>query len=197
MDKLSVISLFVSTVTAVFVYWQSKSTKKMLQASTILKIQDNSITKNITDKFDNIYCLKTFNSYENFKENTNKIIIEDINEVVSHLDYCAQIVEEGLLPKQMIWNRYFWMYKSCGEKLLPWWIEYKQKNHPRKYNYFKRMCDEVSLVSDAEIKKYDNQKENIYSNQNTIKIFLQESSKIYKMLFVQISGCVNKKFPKQ
>nr|WP_320194267.1 hypothetical protein [uncultured Desulfobacter sp.] len=196
MDKLSTTSLFVSAATAIFVYWQSKTTQKMLQASTILKIQDNSIAKNISDKFDNIYCLKAFNSYENFKENTNENIIKDINEVVTHLNYCAQIVEEGLLPKQMIWNRYFWMYRSCGEKLLPWWIEHKQKNHPRKYSCFKRMCDEVLLVGDSEVKKHDNQKKNIYSNKNTIKKFYKNHQKIYKNLCFLVSGIVNKKFPK-
>ena len=80
---------------------------------------------------------------------------EKILEVVMYLNQCAQIVDDGIIPKQKLWNRLFQMYRISHDKLGDWWIEHYRKDHQRIFSSYKRMCLDISQISRDEIDKFD------------------------------------------
>ncbi|MEM6483931.1 MAG: hypothetical protein AAF662_02940 [Pseudomonadota bacterium] len=64
-------------------------------------------------------------------------------------------MHEGYLDKQLVWNRYFWMYRIAGEKLLPWWLEHHQQAHRKKFSAFQAMCVAVSQVPWEKIEEFE------------------------------------------
>ena len=155
-DQIAAVALFIAIISLVITISQSRISKKTFERDTLLKVQEHAISNDIANKFELIAVLEPYSSYNDFVENTSDQDVKHIQQVVAHLNYCAQLVHEGYLKQQLVWNRYFWMYRICNAKLLPWWICHHQSIHRNRFSNFEKMCSVVSRTSESKITEFDN-----------------------------------------
>jgi hypothetical protein len=67
----------------------------------------------------------------------------------------AVLGEEEYLHIQDAWDVYFWSYRRCHEKLLPWWLAGQRINQPNVFPSFERACKVTSLVSVEQMVAFD------------------------------------------
>lgn len=156
---ISTIALLLSVVGLVLARKGHFLAKEAFKRDTLLKIQEHAIANKISDKFSDVARMKNFTSYDEFFKDSSSVSVSNVEQVVSHLNYCAQLVDEGYLNQQLVWNRYFWMYRISGDKLCDWWLEYHQSIHDNKFINFKRMCSLVCAVPGPIIERFDLEKE--------------------------------------
>jgi len=143
-------------IIGIYIAWSRHSIAKIsFERDTLLKVQDHAVSNEISNKFEMISLLSGYSTYEEFVKNTRKEDVRNIEMVVSHLNYCAQLVDENYLKRQLVWNRYFWMYKISSQKLGGWWLDHHQSIHANKFSNFEHMCELVSLVPDRIVEEFD------------------------------------------
>ena len=152
---LALLAVVNSLTAALIAFVQSRTSRKILMSNTILKLQDNALGNRISGKFERIANLEGINSWGQFVSITSDEDRALIDDVITHLNYCAQIVEEEILPRQMIWNRYFWMYRISYQRLNPWWLAEARKNHPKRYSSFERLANAANAITEEAIERFD------------------------------------------
>lgn len=154
-DQIASIALILSVISVAMSISQTRISRRTFERDTLLKVQEHAISNEIANKFELIASLNPYATYEEFVKEVAEEDIKKIQQVVAHLNYCAQLVHEGYLKKQLVWNRYFWMYRICNEKLIPWWLQHHQSLHPNRFSNFKNMCTSVAQITESEIDAFD------------------------------------------
>lgn len=99
---IAVLAIIISVSAAFIAFLQSRLTRKILMSNTILKLQDNALGNKISEKFERIAKLGDIHTWDEYLSETSEEDRSSIEDVITHLNYCAQIVDEGILPRQMI-----------------------------------------------------------------------------------------------
>lgn len=157
-EIVAVISVLIAVVALLLTLWQNVLTRRAVQSQVLLSLRELAEETDYGRGMPTIIGLKNYNSYSEFVSEESETTQEMIFNTVSFLNFGAHLVEEKLLPRQTLWNFYFWAYRISSEKLLTWWLDGQRENFPRRFATFERMCRNVASIRDEAINKYDRKK---------------------------------------
>ena len=116
-EILTFVSLIAAVLALLLTLWQNILTRKALQAQSLLSLKEME-NENYPMGLYAITSLKSYNSYDEFIQNEPASIQKAIYSTVDYLNFAARLMEEGYLPRQTVWNNYFWAYRKAREKLV-------------------------------------------------------------------------------
>jgi hypothetical protein len=154
-ELVSLISILIAVGALVLTLWQNILTRKAHQATALMSLEQLGIDRNYNQGIELIYGLMNYEDFTSFKQTESEATQSHIFNMVDFLNFAAHLVESGFLPRQSLWNLYFWTYRNCSQKLLPWWLEGQRQNNPQRFAAFERMCWEVGNVSEEAIRNFD------------------------------------------
>ncbi|HEY1387347.1 MAG TPA: hypothetical protein VGF38_02290 [Ktedonobacterales bacterium] len=138
-----------------FSAWQNSLTSRAIRAQSFVNLlaleNDSGFQKGILA----ITSLKPYTSFAEFDAGEDMETKQAIYDAVVFLNFMAVLGEEGYLHIQDAWDVYFWSYRKCFEKLLPWWLEAYRAHQPNVFPSFERTCRVTSLVTTAQIAAFD------------------------------------------
>jgi hypothetical protein len=140
-----------------FSAWQNSLTARAIRAQSFVNLvaleHDSGFQQGILA----ITALKPYTSFAEFDEAEDQETKQAIYNAVVFLNAMAVLGEEGYLHIQDAWDVYFWSYRKCFEKLLPWWLESYRVNQPKVFPSFERACSVTHLVTASQIASFDRQ----------------------------------------
>jgi hypothetical protein len=154
-EVVALISVVIAVAGLFLSLWQNVLTRRAIQAQVLLTLKDLAIEASYPDGIEATINLKSYAGFDSFAKAEPEKTQEVIYSTVDFLNFAAHLVEGKFLPRQTVWNRYFWAYRTCNEKLLTWWLEGQRRSHPRRFSAFESMCQRVSSVSDEAILAFD------------------------------------------
>lgn len=154
-EILSGISVIMALAALLFALWQNLLTRRTLQAQIFLSLRQYGEKAGYSKGIQTIYSLKDYESYNEFANNEDESVKHIIYETVNFLNYTARFSAKKLLPRQYIWDLYFWGYRTCYEKLIPWWLDGIRTQTPRKFNEFEKMCKIIGEISISGIHRFE------------------------------------------
>jgi hypothetical protein len=154
-EFVAIVSVIIAVTALLLTLWQNILTRRAVQSQVLLSIRELAQDSNYNEGMPVITNLKNYDNYDEFVASESKETQKLILDTVSFLNFGAHLVEEKLLPRQSLWNSYFWAYRMSSEKLLTWWLEGQRKNFPRKFSTFERMCRKIASVTEQAIMEYD------------------------------------------
>lgn len=104
-----------------------------------------------------ITSLKPYTSFADFDASEEQETKQAIYDAVGFLNFMAVLGEDGYLHIQDSWDVYFWSYRQCFEKLLPWWLDEYRISQPNVFPSFERACRVTSLVSPTQVAGFERQ----------------------------------------
>lgn len=125
---------------------RAQSFVQLLQLETEAQFQDG--IRAITD-------LREYHNYKEFETEVPDEKKELIYRAVVFLNFMAVLGEERYIQIQDAWNVYFWSYRLCYEKLLPWWLAEQRVHQPNVFPSFERACNVIWQVTDKQIRSFD------------------------------------------
>jgi len=154
---IALVSMIIAVVALFLTLWQNIITRRATQASVFIQLEQFAEDFGYSNGIEIISSMKKYDSYSEFcaleSEETKKLIYKTVN----FLNYCAHLVYSKYIPRQRIWDIYFWDYRIC-EKLLPWWLDGVRKGNPRRFVTFEKMCKTVNKISAEAIIEWDNKR---------------------------------------
>lgn len=149
------LSVIITAAALFATLWQNFLTRRSVQTSVFITLEQLGEKFGFDEGIDAIYSLKNYDNYEEYfyseQPETKKLIYK----TVKFLNYCAHLTYSGFIPKQKIWNLYFWGYRICGQKLLSWYLEGVRETYPLRFSTFERMCREVNNIDYESIIAWD------------------------------------------
>jgi hypothetical protein len=154
-EILAFLSVIITSAALFATLWQNFLTRRSLQASVFITLEQLGEKFGFDEGIDAIYSLKNYNNYEDYFYSENPETKKLIYKTVKFLNYCAHLSYSGFIPKQKIWNLYFWGYRICEDKLLSWYLEGVRETYTLRFSNFERMCREIGSISEDSIKAWD------------------------------------------
>jgi hypothetical protein len=152
-------SLLIATTAILLTLWQNVLQRRSTQAQVFLHLLDKSSDPEVADGLELVTTLPTYESYQAFLSAESAEARTKVFRLVDFLNSMANLVEDGYLPRQKVWNLYFMIYRVAYEKLLPWWLEgLRKETYPQKFSNFERMCYAVGRISDKDMRRFDNKR---------------------------------------
>ena len=152
---VALVSVIIAVIALLLTLWQNIITRRAAQASVFVQLEQFGEEFGYNRGIDIISSLKKYDSYSEFcaleTEETKKIIYKTVN----FLNYCAHLAYQGYIPRQRIWDIYFWDYRICGNKLIPWWLDGVREDNPRRFVTFEKMSKTVCKISNDAIIRWD------------------------------------------
>ncbi|HKS69349.1 MAG TPA: hypothetical protein VJQ45_02950 [Ktedonobacterales bacterium] len=134
---------------------QNALTARAIRAQSFVNLLDLEIQSGFQRGMLTIASLNKYTSFEEFDQHETVESKESIYNAVVFLNFMAVLGEEGYLHIQDAWDVYFWSYRVCAEKLLPWWLAEQRRYQPNVFPSFERACAVTSLVSPEQIVDFD------------------------------------------
>ncbi len=158
-EIISLISVLIAVAAVLLALWQNFLTRRAVQAQVFLTVEQQAKEECYADGIAMISSLNTYDNFDTFASSETKETQTLIYETANFLNFVAHLVEKGFLPRQTAWDVYFWGYRICNDKLLPWWLEGQRRKHPRRLATFERMCKRVGRISDQAIEEFDQRRD--------------------------------------
>ncbi|MHA1398642.1 MAG: hypothetical protein ACTSSG_13630 [Candidatus Heimdallarchaeaceae archaeon] len=154
-EIFSAVSLIISLIAIFIAIWHGTLSNRTLHTQNAAQLKELSLKAEHIKAEMILADLPEFKNYEDFRKSISKEHQELILRYVDFLNYAAHLVEEKAITRQLVWNRYFIIYRICYHKLLPWWLEFQNSRLPQQFSAFRRMCSVVGNVSDRDIIEFD------------------------------------------
>ena len=135
--------------------WQNSLTRRSIQADVLLSLKNNAKEVKFYEGMEKINSLKTYDDYAVYVHKVSAANRKLIHDAVDHLNFIAHLVEDGFVPRQTAWNYYFHSYKTCYEKLLPWWLDGIREEQVQGFTSFEKMCNRIGRISEDAIEKHE------------------------------------------
>ncbi len=135
--------------------WLNVLTSRAIRAQSFVDVLDLEIQSEFQKGILAVTALKDYTNYEDFDENELTDTKEAVYNAVVFLNFMAVLGEEGYLHIQDAWDVYFWSYRTCSEKLLPWWLAEQRVHQPHVFPSFERACSAIMLVNVHLVSKFD------------------------------------------
>lgn len=171
-EVLGITSLIIALLALLFSLWQNLLTRKTLQAQIFLSMRQYGEDAGYVKGVQTIFSLKNYENYAEFVSNEDENVRDIVFKTVDFLNYSARFATQGLLPRQYIWDLYFWGYRTCFEKLLPWWLDGIRTQTPRRFNEFEKMCKTVGGISRSSIQSFEKK----HRHSTTQELFSEKTS---------------------
>jgi hypothetical protein len=148
----------VASIVAAFLVasWQNTLTSRAIRAQSFVNLLELEIEAGFQQGIRAITALPPYTRFVDFEVGESAETKQTIYDAVVFLNLMAVLGEEGYLHIQDAWDVYFWSYRKCHEKLLPWWLEGHRATQPSVFPSFERSCVVTSLVTPAQIAAFDN-----------------------------------------
>jgi len=141
---------------AIVAIWQGVLARRALRTQSLVSIQELSLRARHAEGMAAIRELKRHITYEDFlAQGETRRSAELIYDTVKFLNFAAHLVEVNALPRQVVWNLYFFSYRESGQKLLTWWLTGQRAYDRNAFGAFERMCAQACSVSESQIRRYD------------------------------------------
>lgn len=155
-EIVALMSVLIAVGALLLTLWQNILTRRSVQAEVFLTLENYALEQNYDEGISAIINLPVYESYEEFCMNESEDIQKSIYRTVKFLSYAAHIASKKFLPRQHIWDRYFYAYRISHKKLFPWWMEGIRGNYnPYRFATFEEMCNAAAEVSEEAIIEWD------------------------------------------
>lgn len=150
------VSLAVAVTAVLLSLWQNVLQRRALQTQVFLQILEQSLTSDVTRGINVLISLPNYDSFEAYLAGESQETQDTVFRLVDFLNNTASLVEQGLIPRQQVWDVYFWAFRIAHQKLMPWWLEgIRQHSYSQRLSYFDRMSAQVAETTDQQIKAFD------------------------------------------
>jgi hypothetical protein len=153
-DIVATVSAVIALAALAITLWQNTLTRRAMQAQVFLTLKQLADAVPYDEGLDAIATLNDYNTYEDYLATEPVERRQLINNTIKFLNYAAHLANKKYLPRQHIWDLYFWGYRIARQKLCPWWLEGVRKNEPRRFTRFESMCERVSAITDRQIMEW-------------------------------------------
>ena len=136
---------------------QISLTSQAIRAQSFANLLGLEIQSKFQEGMLAIASLSNYSHYDDFLGGEDKETQAAIYNTVLFLNHMAVLGEEEYLHIQDAWDVYFWSYRICFEKLLPWWLDGQRTKQPNLFPSFERACMVTNAVSSELIKGFDKQ----------------------------------------
>jgi hypothetical protein len=158
-EVLVAASLLIATTAILLTFWQNFLQRRATQAQVFLHLLDKSGDPEVADGLELLATLPSYDNYQAFLSAESAEAQTKIYRTIRFLNSMANLVEDGYLPRQKVWNLYFMDYRIAHRKLLPWWLDGLRKDsYPQKFSNFERMSYAVASISDEDLRRFDRKK---------------------------------------
>jgi len=155
-EIISLVSLLIAMTALLLTLWQNFLTRQAAQAEVFIELEQLGREVHWEDGITLMVSLKDYSDFDTFAKSEPKEIQSQIYDTVHFLNFAAHLVESNFLPRQKVWDIYFWGFRICNMKLLTWWLQgQRKKKYSPLFVTFERMCKRVGKISDEEIAKFD------------------------------------------
>jgi hypothetical protein len=161
-EIIALISILIALTATLLTLWQNILTRRALQAQSLLTLRDLALQARFPEALGLISALKDYGDFDAYMQETSEDTRKLILDAVEYLNFAAHLVDENVLPRQTLYNFYFWAYRTSNEKLGNWWLEGYRRNYPQRFRTFERMCTRVASVSDAKIAEFERKHHELY-----------------------------------
>jgi hypothetical protein len=152
----TIMSLLIAVAAVCLTLWQNVLQRRAAQAEVFLHMLEQSLSYDVANGMNLLIALKDYDTFEAYESSEPPPNQEAIYKVVDFLNNTASLVEEGLIPRQAVWDLYFWSYRVAHEKLMPWWLAgIRKRSYFQRLPNFERMGDQVARVSLEQIRQHD------------------------------------------
>ena len=154
-DIIALISVLIAVAALLLTLWQNILTRRAAEAQVFLTVEQLGIDAAYREGIIAIASLKSYDDFDQFSVSESQETQRLIFQTVEFLNFAAHLADKKYLPRQTIWDLYFWGYRTCNQKLIPWWVEGHRRKHPRRFSTFERMCKRVGSISNEAIAAHD------------------------------------------
>lgn len=136
--------------------WQGVLSRRSLRAQSLLTLQDLAIRAKHAEGMAAVRRLKSFSGWEEYSKSpefgeTQPLVYETVN----FLNFAAHLIQERAIPRQTVWNLYFFSYRDAAASLLSWWLPQLRKENPHLFDTFERMCRQAASKTPTQIHRFD------------------------------------------
>lgn len=138
-----------------FAAWQNALTARSIRAQSFVNLLVLENDSGFQHGIRAITSLKPSTSFAAFEAGEDPETKQAIYDAVVYLNAMAALGEQGYVQMQDAWDVYFWSYRTCFEKLLPWWLDGYRATQPAVFPSFERACRVTHLVTAAQIARFE------------------------------------------
>lgn len=148
--------LIIATMAVLLSLWQNVLQRRALQAQVFLKILEQSLSSDVANGINTLMTLAPYSTFSDYQSAESEATQDAIFRLVDFLNNTASLVEQGLIPRQKVWDVYFWAYRIAYQKLVPWWLDgIREQSWPQRLSAFARMGGQAARISDDAIARFD------------------------------------------
>jgi hypothetical protein len=138
-----------------FSAWQNSLTARSIRAQSFVNLLVLENDSGFQHGIRAITSLKPYTSFAAFDAGEDPETKQAIYDAVVYLNAMAALGEQGYVHMQDAWDVYFWSYRTCFDKLLPWWLEGYRATQPSVFPSFEHACRVTHLVTAAQIARFE------------------------------------------